>query len=61
MRQIRCKDCEAYLGEIRDASLRKDLVTLCQECYGPEFEETPSPYKNDAGLDQLKAIFGMKL
>ena len=31
-KQIFCKGCGKYLGEIRDAKLRKGMVYLCQNC-----------------------------
>ena len=31
-RHLYCQDCRKYMGEIRDASLRKGLVVLCQAC-----------------------------
>jgi len=29
---IRCKGCNKYLGEIRDATLRKEITYLCISC-----------------------------
>ncbi len=31
-RRIFCKGCSNYLGEIRDATLRKGIVHLCSLC-----------------------------
>ena len=30
--KIYCKGCKIYLGEIRDAKLRKHTVFLCDKC-----------------------------
>jgi len=32
MRRIHCAGCGKYLGEIRDATLRKGIVHLCDGC-----------------------------
>jgi len=32
MRKIYCQKCKKYLGEIRDAKLRKDIAFLCKDC-----------------------------
>ena len=32
VKRIFCKGCGKYLGEIRDAKLRKGMVYLCQNC-----------------------------
>ena len=31
-RRIFCKGCSKYLGEIRDATLRKGIIHLCSLC-----------------------------
>jgi RNase P subunit RPR2 len=31
-RHVYCSKCNVYLGEIRDARLRKDIVMLCGKC-----------------------------
>lgn len=31
-RKLNCAGCGAYMGEVRDASLRKDLVCHCEKC-----------------------------
>ena len=33
-KQIRCTACNANLGEIRDASIRKDTRYICAKCDG---------------------------
>lgn len=54
-REIHCAGCGTYLGEIRDARLRKDLVTYCQPC-ATEREQR----QEDGGpvVDFLKGVFG---
>ena len=32
MKHINCHLCNKYLGEIRDAKLRKGTVHICHEC-----------------------------
>lgn len=32
IKEIRCKDCNKYCGEIRDAKLIKGLTFVCDEC-----------------------------
>jgi len=32
MRQINCSGCNANMGEIRDARLRKGIAFLCADC-----------------------------
>jgi len=32
VRKILCKGCSKYMGEIRDAKLRKGITYLCSEC-----------------------------
>ena len=31
-RKINCKSCKTYLGEIRDAKLKKGISYLCRSC-----------------------------
>ena len=32
VKKIYCQDCKAYLGEIREATLKKGMVFLCRNC-----------------------------
>ncbi len=32
IKKIFCKGCPKYLGEIRDATLHKKIVFLCEKC-----------------------------
>lgn len=34
-RKIYCMGCDAYLGTIRDALLKKDIQYVCDECANP--------------------------
>ena len=31
--KIYCKECDKYIGDIRDASLMKSIVYICPSCY----------------------------
>lgn len=58
-RTIHCNGCGAYLGEIRDARLRKDMVCYCQLC-ATERESRPqaNPYSGPMGELFRKAFGG---
>ena len=32
MKTIHCKDCNIFLGDIRDATLKKGITYLCSDC-----------------------------
>jgi len=36
MRKIYCYKCQSYLGEIRDATLKKDVLFLCSICFNKD-------------------------
>lgn len=55
-RQIHCKKCSCYLGEIRDAKLKKGIVNICGKCYDEKIEK-PINYDSDFG-GIFKDIFG---
>lgn len=38
-REIHCKKCRTYLGTIRDAILRKDMVCYCGKCVSDPVSE----------------------
>ena len=59
--QIYCNDCKLYLGEVRDATLRKNIKHICSICYGGDFVSVPKDpsIKDDAALNQLKSILEM--
>lgn len=40
-RKIHCADCGLYLGEIRDATLRKGITYRCERCSSPQIESVP--------------------
>ena len=46
--KIYCHKCKKYLGEIRDATIRKGIVYLCRDCYA------------DGDMDFLRGFMGMK-
>jgi hypothetical protein len=40
MRKIYCYTCKEFLGEIRDATLRKDIKYQCGKCATPKKQES---------------------
>lgn len=52
-----CERCRAYQGEIRDATLRKDLVFLCGAC-DTKRKAVELSAKADPIKDFLGGIFG---
>lgn len=38
MKKLHCNNCHKYLGEIRDATLRKGIVYTCEDCAKPEYD-----------------------
>jgi RNase P subunit RPR2 len=40
--KIHCQKCKTYLGEIRDATLRKGIVYLCRKCGKQQTETVPN-------------------
>ncbi len=55
-KQINCYLCKVYLGEIKDARLRKDTLFICEKCSKPR----PKTKDDDETVDMLKGFFGMK-
>lgn len=47
-RKIYCEQCDAYLGEVRDATLRKDALYICASCL---IRLRPAPRKPDTSED----------
>jgi hypothetical protein len=46
-RDIHCHKCHVYLGVIRDAKLRKDIVHVCGTCSTPPpKKETPPDFSD---------------
>ncbi len=41
MKQLHCEKCGGLLATLRDASVRKDLIALCRNCYRPKPKEQP--------------------
>ncbi len=54
--KIYCKKCGKYLGEIRDATLRKHIVYFCSHCYTAKQETYSSK-----SVDDLAEMLGIKL
>jgi len=48
-RAIYCHKCRAYLGVIRDAKLRNDIVCMCGKCANPA----------KGGIDELFRAMGV--
>ena len=60
-RKIYCKPCGKYLGEIRNATLHKKIVFLCDKC---ETKRLASDWANKTKSDllgQFNNLFGRKL
>ena len=55
--KIYCNGCGVYLGEIRDAKLRKNIVHLCKDCFST-YRLKMTPKTNDVP-DFLKDILGV--
>jgi len=45
MRKIHCRKCGAYLGEIRDATIRKGTEYICPECCKPKKADLPPGFE----------------
>jgi RNase P subunit RPR2 len=65
MRKIYCKKCGEYLGEIRDATLRKRITFICGDCQkykkykNSEAYGYPScPSYDKETMDSFNQIFG---
>lgn len=43
---IRCYKCGLYLGEIRDATLRKNIWHICEGCARPKKVDLPQEFKD---------------
>ena len=59
--EIHCSKCSIYLGEIRDAKLRKNISFLCNACetsrVALEMKETTGYSKPDVFGDIFKDTF----
>jgi hypothetical protein len=58
-RDIHCHKCQTYLGVIRDAKLRKDIVHVCGPCSQPP-RPGPTPNFNREFTDELFGMLGRK-
>ena len=55
MKIIYCKGCNIYLGEIRDAKLKKGIVYLCSDC---DTKRVASDMVNKPNNNSYDNIFG---
>ena len=57
--KIYCVGCDKYMGEIRDASLRKVIHYLCDKCNTKRIaSDMGKNNKKDDYSDYLKDLFG---
>jgi hypothetical protein len=56
MKFINCKKCRKYLGEIRDATLRKGIVYMCEQCSRPEPQWKEPQRQEDDVLKFMKGF-----
>jgi len=56
-REINCYKCQAYLGEIKDAKLRKDILFICRKCSEIKIKRS---MEDDASKEMLKTLFDIK-
>ncbi len=61
-KRIICKDCGIYLGEIRDATLKKGILFQCKSCKENDavkkFKENQSAANNLFSEGPFADIFG---
>lgn len=59
-KNLYCEGCAKYMGEVRDATLRKGMVVLCDKCETKR--KLAAMAMNHAGsrsnVDKLKDVFG---
>lgn len=67
-RKLYCadKDCGLYLGEIRDATLRKNIHFLCDNCETKRLAlkmrfQSPPNEKQSSGMGEIFDAFNLKL
>ena len=64
--KVYCEECQCLVGDIRDASIRKNTTYFCGDCNGKNEWNTEEPGKNEPrftdeyALDMLKNMFGLK-
>jgi hypothetical protein len=55
-RKIYCAGCSNYLGEIKDARLRKNISYLCSTCESAR--KLMEKAKNNRNTDSLREVLG---
>ena len=55
-RELHCYKCGGYLGEVRDATLKKDMYHVCGKCVRIEHAARSARQQYD-GNDFLESIF----
>jgi RNase P subunit RPR2 len=55
-KEVVCKKCNKYLGEIRDGRLHKDIVYLCKNC-NIQREALEMKYQNKSIPSGFEDIF----
>ena len=64
-RKIKCAGCNDYMGEIRDATLKKGMVVLCSDCEKSRENAfnmlalSETDRRSYKGYSALKSIFGL--
>lgn len=43
LKTLKCEKCDAYMGELRDATVRTDLVVYCTPCHADKIRRKSSP------------------
>jgi len=63
-KKIFCKGCPKYLGEIRDATLHRKIVFLCENCETKRLasdlagKTEPNPLRDLFGKGGIGGMFG---
>ena len=54
--KIYCENCKKYCGEIRDATLRKNISFVCDTCFNTLFISKPKDYNINQSNDILNVF-----
>jgi hypothetical protein len=57
MRQIHCYKCGGFLGEIRDAKLKKDMYHVCGKCVRTERTNNMAKNYENPAENFFKGVF----